>query len=143
MGQAHLDILRSASSHPDLHGGFFGKPSNLIACSTLSGVVIGFFFYFACTSGIGSAHVTNSIIFGAICALMAAWILRSNAKAVQKDHIRMMRLRGIEEDILLALNVEDAPLGKIKERFNRAAAGSVKLKERDIFRALNVLARKI
>jgi len=142
VGQPHLDILRSASSHPDLRGGFFGKLSNLITFSALSGVVIGAFFYFGCTSGIGTTHVMNSAIFGGICMLMTAWILRSNAKAVQKDYIRMMRLKGIDQDILHALDGQGGELDKIKGRFRKAGSGTVKLKERDIYRVLNVLTSK-
>jgi len=142
MGQSHLDILRSASSHPDLRGGYFGKRSNLAIWSTATGVLIGIFFYLGCASGIGSAHVTNSVIFGAICGLMTAWILRSNAKAVQKDYIRMMRLKGIDKEIIAALNEGADGLDSVRARFDKAAKGKSVVKERDIFRALALLGNK-
>jgi len=142
MGQSHLDILQSASSHSDLRGGYFGKRSNLIFWSAATGLFIGVFFYFGCTSGVGTVHMTNSAIFGGIWALITAWVLRSNAKAVQRDYIRMMRIKGIDDEILTVLKDDNSCLESVRARFDKAIKGEAIAKERDVFKALNALGSK-
>ena len=95
-----LKAIKEITNDPAFHGGLFGSLRNSVIGGLAIGASMGVAFYVGSVSATGSNHFYDALSLAALTSMTAGYFLNMYAQGVQRDYLRIIKLRGLDQDLL-------------------------------------------